>query len=788
MAHVIRDFVFSRMTQVLRTALLVLLTLAATLPAQAQRTAAFGDWQLHLPTYRARVLADAGSRIYVSSENAFYAFDKETSSIQLLSRRDGLSDVNVREMAFDSLTQQLVVAYRSGQIDILNANGRVVASLSDIKRKQIAGKIINHVDVARRLAYISTSFGIVVIDLQRYEVRDTYASFGPGGTVPQVYATAVQGDSLYAATSQGLLRGRLSANLLDFNNWRGFSGFGARPDDPYHTLVTHQGKVYAGVNGDNIYRAVGTGWVSLGYDWNGPRDCRALRSSAAGLLITEANRITALDTRTNRPRRRAQTPLVEAGLDAIRAKSGPLYVADYYNGLVRMEPDGQNATSFVANAPGSTRTFNIVTDAASKTVTILPGGYAEGYTQASIDDGFFVYDADGRWTNYNAQNFSATDAPRIPDLSRGTRTPDGALYIASYGGGLIEWKGPGQWRRYADGTPGSPLITSLDRDPSYTRITDVAAAANGDVWVLNRHQKAGLSGLFRFTPSTGQWQTMPFFPTSPTLERIAVDESGYLWLGRDRRSIGGVAAYNPETNAVRSFGENEGVLNSTIWDIAKDRNGAIWLATGKGTFVYDSPAGAFEPGAPGFRQPYVRRGEGVGFPTLWTEVVKCVAIDGGNRKWFGTENGLWLFNPDADEAIQHFTTDNSPLPSNSIVDVAVDDRTGEVWVGTDAGLVVYRGSATVTEGAPSCAKVFPNPVRQDFSGQVGISGLANNAQVKITDITGTLVYQTRAAGGTVVWNLADYNGRRVQSGVYLVLTSDADGKNGCISKVAVLTK
>lgn len=777
------------MNRVLRTAVLLLaLTLTAVGSAWAQRTAGYGDWQLHLPTYRARTLADAGSRVYVSSEYAFYAFDKETSSIQLLSRRDGLSDVGVRELAFDSLTQQLVVAYTSGQIDILNAAGRVVASLSDIKRKSIAGKEIRHVDVARRLAYISTSFGIVVIDLQRYEVRDTYTSFGQNGTIPQVYATTVQGDSLYAATSQGLLRGRLGANLLDFNNWRGFSGFGARTGDPYRTLVTHQGKVYAGINGDNVYRAVGNTWVSLNFASNGALDCRALRSSAAGLLIAEGGRITTLDTRTNRPRTSAQPPLLQAALDVVRAKSGPLYVADYINGLIRMDLNGQNVAKFVANAPGTAKVFNIVTDPVSKTVTVLPGGYAENYAPEYNVDGFFVYDTDGRWTNVNRTTYGLTDFPDIINLSRGARTPDGTLYLASYSGGLLEWKGPGQWRQYLEGSPGSPLLSASPGDPYYTRLTDVATAPTGDVWVVNRSYPTTGSGVYRFTPSTGTWQGIPSFLGSENLERLALDDLGHLWLGRARRQMTGLVAYNPETNAVRTFGETEGVLDGTIWDIAKDRNGAIWITTNKGAFVYDSPSGAFEPGAPGFRRPDVTRGEGRGFPVLWTEVVKCVAIDGGNRKWFGTDNGLWLFNPDATESLQHFTTDNSPLPSNRIVDVAVDDRTGEVWVGTDAGLVSYRGSATVTEGAPSCAKVFPNPVRQDFSGQVGISGLANNAQVKITDITGTLVYQTRANGGTVTWNLADYNGRRVQSGVYLVLTSDADGKNGCISKVAVLTK
>jgi ligand-binding sensor domain-containing protein len=235
----------------------------------------------------------------------------------------------------------------------------------------------------------------------------------------------------------------------------------------------------------------------------------------------------------------------------------------------------------------------------------------------------------------------------------------------------------------------------------------------------------------------------------------------------------------------RSFGTAEGLPSTSFYAIAKDREGRIWVGTETGVAVYDDPATVFS-GTERFRTPNVVRGPGTGYSLLYSDVVTAIAIDGANRKWFGTNNGLWLFNAEGDESLQHFTMANSPLPSNKIVDVAVNDRTGEVWVATDAGVVAYRGSATVTEDKPTCAKVFPNPVRRDYAGQVGISGVANNAEVKITDVSGTLVYQTRATGGTVVWNLADYNGRKVQSGVYLVLTSDGQGQNGCIAKVAVI--
>ncbi|OON66817.1 hypothetical protein B0919_20860 [Hymenobacter sp. CRA2] len=755
--------------------------------AWAQRTAGYGDWQLHLPTNQSRVVVDAGQRLFVAAEASFYTFDKESASVQRLSRRDGLSDVGVRALAYDSLTQQVVVAYGNGAIDILAPDGRVVTSITDIKRKTIAGeKTIYSINIARRLAYLGTSFGIVVLDLQRYQVKDTYSSFGPGGTVPRVYATTVLNDSLYAATSAGLMRGRLSTNLLDYTNWRVSTGFGARSGDPYRTLVTHQGKVYAGVNNDNIYRAVGAGWAAQSY---GSYIFRSLRSSAAGLLVGMPRQVDVFDPRSNRVRSRVQSPLLDNVQDAIRSQSGPVYVADLTNGLVRATPDRNDAERFVANGPATAKAFNILTDAPSRTVTVFSGGYNENSVQQNARDGFYIYDADGQWTNVTSRTYNAAEFPNLQDLSRGARTPDGTLYVAAYGAGLLEWKGPGEWRQFTQGTPGSPLLSAIPSDPNYTRLTDVAVAPDGSVWVVNRHEKQGQPGLFRFVPAENRWQTLSAFAGSESLERLTFDDLSRAWTGRTRRTSAGLVAYDPTTNLTRNFTQADGGLPSgIIWDLAKDRTGAIWAATGQGVAVYDNPADVFEPDASKFRKPLVTRGPGTGFDALNSEVVRSVAIDGGNRKWFGTDNGLWLFNEGVTESLLHFTTDNSPLPSNRIVDVAVDDRTGEVWVGTEAGVVSYRGSATVTEGKPSCAKVFPNPVRQDFVGQVGISGLANNAEVKITDVTGTLVYQTRAAGGTVVWNLADYNGRRVQSGVYLVLTADANGQNGCISKVAVLTK
>ncbi|RSK47301.1 type IX secretion system anionic LPS delivery protein PorZ [Hymenobacter rigui] len=760
--------------------------------ARAQAPVGYGDWQLHLPTNQARALADAGNRVYVAAENAFFYFDKSLNTTQLLSRRDGLNDVGVSALAYDSVGQQLVVAYRSANVDILRDKDGAIVNINDIARKEISGaKTINHIHINARRAYLACSFGIVVVDLAKLEIRDSYTNIGPGGSVLKIYATAVANGTLFAATSNGLMRTSLSANPLDYRNWT--TDLPARAGDPYRTLAVQAGRVVAGINGDRLVTYVaGSGWQTLSGAPTGV-EYRQLTPSLAGLLVTDNSKVTVLNVTNGVTALTLRPGQLADPRAAVRVKGGQYYLADYANGLLKTS-NGQQAEQFLTNAPAAAQGFSVLAGGSSGKVDIFTGGYDEKYEQRDFYRGFFEY-ADGRWTNITPQTQpNPAQYPNPKDLTRGTRTPDGTLYVGSYGNGLLEWKGPGEFRLFNPTTNLPNPLRSAIPDPKYTRVPDVATDAQSKVWVLNRHQIVGQSGVFVFNPIASSWQIVDYFSGSENLERLVLDDAGDLWAVGSRRSGIGVVAYQPGTKSVRYYTDAYGFDNTTVniresYDIVKDRSGNIWVATDKGPVVFAEATSAFETSLDlKFGLPYVRRGAGTGFPALFNERIRAIAVDGGNRKWFGTERGLWLFNADASEALLHFTTDNSPLPSNQIVDVEVNDKTGEVFVVTDAGTVSYRGDATVTEGKPSCAKVFPNPVRTDFTGQVGITSIANNGFVKITDVTGKMVYQTRANGGAVTWNLQDYNGRRVQSGVYLVLSSDADGKNGCVSKIAVVER
>ncbi len=766
--------------------------------AQAQSTAGYGDWQLQLPTNHPLHLADAGNRVYVGTQSAFYFIDKTLNTTQLLSRRDGLSDVGVAALAYDSVGSQTVVVYNNSNVDLLGDDGRV-HNLPDILRKSIqSDRAIFQASVSGRRAYLATAFGIVVLNLDKREVSDTYSAIGPGGTSVKVYATAVAHDTLFAATSAGLQVGRLTDNLLDYQSWSVYQPVPVVPSgyEPYRQLAVQGPYVYATVDagGTFVFRRAANAWqrVDAPYTFRS----KQLRGSRQGLLLAGdaygVYRRTATGTFQ-------QLVGPAAAKDTVRdvvysARDGSYYVANYTTGIQRVRP-GMAPEAFAANGPASSAAYSVLADAHTNAVDVFSGGYTDRYLPFGTRSGFYEYTA-GQWTNITSATQPAAAYPDLPNVSRGVRTADGTLYVSSYGGGLLEWKGPGQFRVFTEGTPGSPLRRTIDpNDPNYisVRVTDLAADATGGVWLANLHRQPGVSGLFRFDPAAATWNVVPYFSGSENLDRLALDDLGQVWVSEARQGGNGLWVVDPATNNNHKFSTATEPATGTevplaaIYDLVKDRLGAVWVTTAAGVAVLSDPSGAVA-GTSSFQFPSVTRGEGTSFPLLYSEVVKSVAVDGANRKWFGTDHGLWLFSPGGEEALLHFTTLNSPLPSDHITDVSVNDKTGEVWVATDAGVVTYRGGASVTEGPASCAQVFPNPVRPDFMGLVGIGGLVNDAVVKITDVAGHLVYATTAAGGTVTWNLTDTAGRRVRSGVYLVLTSDANGQNGCVSKVAVLSK
>jgi ligand-binding sensor domain-containing protein len=264
---------------------------------------------------------------------------------------------------------------------------------------------------------------------------------------------------------------------------------------------------------------------------------------------------------------------------------------------------------------------------------------------------------------------------------------------------------------------------------------------------------------------------------------LAVDFYNNIWLILDPNQGGGILVFNKEENASRYLNDVDGaggLPNKSVRSVATDRDGIIWIGTDEGVCYFADPVAVFSAGVNAVKPIFENRF------LLRDDKVTAIAVDGGNRKWIGTERGVWLFGPTGEELIYNFTTDNSPLLSDIILDIAINQETGEVFFSTDQGLVSFRADATEGNFQFQNITIFPNPVTPEFNGTVGISGLATDAIVKITDIAGKLMWETRANGGTASWNVRDNRGRRASTGVYLVFSTSADGLESVVGKIAVV--
>ena len=232
--------------------------------------------------------------------------------------------------------------------------------------------------------------------------------------------------------------------------------------------------------------------------------------------------------------------------------------------------------------------------------------------------------------------------------------------------------------------------------------------------------------------------------------------------------------------------ENGKIISNNTYSIAEDLDGHIWVGLDQGIVVYYSPENIFEDSDFHAQRIIITIGDATDY-LLKTETIKAIAIDGANRKWIGTNNsGVYLVSEDGTEEINHFTEENSPLLSNKINDIGINHETGEVFFATDKGLISYRGSATMGSDEFRDVYVYPNPVRENYFGDITIRGLVSDVNVKITDISGNIVYETTAEGGQATWDGKNFSGSRVSTGVYLVFCSNEDGSKTHITKLLLI--
>jgi hypothetical protein len=738
-----------------------------------------GQWREHLPYGSTIAVASSGAAVYAATPYSLFSVDRESGEMSRLSRVSGLSETGISTMTIDSASGKLFIGYTNSNIDIRDGNR--IHNIPDLKRESIAGdKSIYQFYPDGKFCYVSTGIGIVVIDAGKYETADTWL-IGNGGQYVRTNAFARDAAFFYAATEQGLKRAAITTpNPADFNAWTTLSGSNGLPPGPCKSIVFVGGRPVAWV-GDALYVLAASGWLPF-FDNGSP--IASIQATAGKLAVMQSNvlggpsRVLFLNADRSIARTIAQAAPISYPQGAILVGT-EAWVADLYGGLSKWL--GNSYDVFTPNSPAGIATGELL--AVNDVLYAAAGSVSDAWIYQYNRNGIYQLQA-GDWTAYNGFQSPVLDTV-LDFIALAVDPRDGTLWGGSYGGGLVHITSPNSYQVFKQNSPLSPTVG----DPTSYRVSGLAFDHAGNLWVVNY----GADRFLHVLKTDGTWQTFtaPFLLNENAAAGIIIDDADQKWIIAPKGN--GLLVFNHGANIdnpaddlwriYRSGAGNGNLPSGEVLSIAKDRSGFIWVGTEDGIGVVQCAESVFTSNCQAVL-PIVLGGNFANY-LFKGEAVRSIAVDGADRKWVATRNGVWLISPDGDVLLNHFTEDNSPLLSNDVNHITVNGTTGEVFFATAKGIVAFRGTATEGSETMKSLSIYPNPVPAGYGGMIGIRGLTEGAFVKITELGGRLVYQTRATGGQATWNGRDYRGNPVASGVYLVLVTDEGQAERAAGKIVI---
>ncbi len=751
-----------------------------------------GQWRTHLPYQKVIDVVTGDNTVYAATPFDIFTYNSGDNRIERIDKVKGLNDIGISKIAYHTETGSLLIAYNNTNMDLIKSDGSII-NIADIKNKEILGnKTINNIMFKDNLAYLSCGFGIVVLDLSKLEIRDTWY-IGPDGGFINVQDLAYNDTVFFAATEKGIYYAKIdSPNLADFNQWHKDNRL-PNPNLFFNQVEMFDGKVIVnyqaeGFDGDTLYQYDGSVWNYYLPD-NHSRHFQ-LNASHEKLLISERYDVFSADKNPEnsfkiwKPDEMSLRPLA-ADLD----DNGDYWVGDNYLGLIKVWGNGWSGERIRPNGPGTPSVFDM--DIGGTNVWVAAGGHNSNWGKLYMHDGAFSF-IDDEWVTHNHNNTAALDT--ITDLVcvKVDQSNHNIAYIGTWGKGLIKFEN-GEVSTIYDA--GNSTLRPWIAANYLTLVSGLAYDMNGNLWVAN----SGSPELLSVLQTDGTWKSFNLGGglSGIDISTLMVDHQNQKWI--IKRKEGFIVVFNdnntlddPTDDQAKTLSSSTGngaIPGTGVFAMATDQDGEVWIGSDKGICVFSSPEQIFTPGADfDAHQILVPRNDGSGLADylLETEQVTAIAVDGANNKWVGTERaGIFQFSPDGLKELQHFTAENSPLLSNSIISIAINDD-GEVFIGTTNGIISYKGEATPPKPTNDSVYAYPNPVRPDYNGPIAIKGLVNNADVKITDSYGNAVYATKSEGGQAIWNGYSLNGQRAASGVYLVFVTNSGGTEKVVTKILVI--
>ncbi len=747
-----------------------------------------GTWQVFPSYHTATRNVTAGNVVYSLMGRNLMSYNTVDSEVRLYDNTNTLSDRDISLIDYSSEAKRLIIVYANNNIDLLDANDNVL-NLSALKDKSIIGKNITDIYMDGSKALLSTGFGFMEVDLKEGTFADSYRL--------GLSASAItQSDShVFLATTTGIYRCDKSKNMHQRDNWEL-----VRDTSDIQKIAWFEDRLYAvNAKGFMVMRdddgTIETRYGGVFTYLHTVND--ELRWSSGMYLYSKAK-----GSPVNSIAQQNTWKDVSYG-------NGTYWVSDGESGLrgyKLKEGKYEAVTSPIQpNSPKNDLSYRLrwVGDR-----LLVSGGINtnEGIRNTPTA---MMYE-DGKWTNF--EELTNPDPTTYPNILLANTTDilqdpsdDTHHYASLHRNGIAEYRNckfDTLWN--CNNSPLQSILSLSKRKLNYVSCSSLQYDQQNNIWMTNSENDT----IIRIWKADGKWEALYYeeIAGAQLCDRFLMHSSGMVMLNcrSMTNNSGHKGFFVLDTNGTLSnTRDDKHKLITTIvnqdettyspdyfYSMTEDLDGRVWVGTDLGLFVMSDPTEAFKSNFR-FTQIKINRNDGSGLADYLLSGVSitCVAVDGANRKWIGTQaSGVFLVSADGQETLHHFTSEDSPLPSDFVQDIAVNPLTGEVMIATDGGLCSYMSDAIEAAGTLEKDNVvcFPNPVASDYTGPVVVKGLTYDSEVKIFSTGGQLVWSGRSLGGQFTWNGCNKAGRRVASGVYHVVANNSEGKKAIVTRIVMV--
>lgn len=749
-------------------------------------------WKTYLSYNNTNSVEESNDQVFVVAEGSLYTYGKEDNSIKQYYKGNGLNDNTISLIRYNKQTKSLLIIYDNSNIDILE--GGVATNLPYLSTStSIRDKQINSVLVNDEYAYLSTAFGIVVVNMAKKEIKDTYK------LSLNITSCAIQNGNIYASTtnkaevSSGIIYASLKENLLDKANWKPYGLSNLSDSHTISAIASFKNTLFYLVSQQGIF-----------YENNGELSL-IINSSTLKYMKVIGEKLACIDnSRVFIVSDTQKFDQINLSINDISTyQTDKYWIAEGSKGLRSIQRKGSNSFEalnepIILDGPYSNSAFDIVCK--NDKVYMIIGG-KDLLNGKRFDKGGYIltYDYD-KWSFIDPKEAQKKlNLPRNPrDYTSIAVTTDDSndeiVYASSMGDGVIQYKNGTPVQSYNE--KNAFKETAGGYGSGYCYIDGLAFDKNGNLWMTSSEVNHAVLVLDK----AGAWHRLDIEQLRGvyTINDILITSTNDKWIYVPRNTPKLVMIPNSESlDEVSSYEfttlidtDGKELTPSNYTCVAEDKDGYIWVGTNRGAVYFTKPriSSAEDKAATRCtRVKYTNEETGNLAYFLDNVVVTTLKVDAGNRKWIGTKgNGVYVLDNDNETIVYQFNTTNSPLLSDNIYDIEINDKTGEVFIGTDKGLNSYQGEASEGKSDYSEIYAYPNPVRPEHMDKVTIVGLMDNSNVKITDLNGNIIYQTKSLGGQAIWNCRSANGSRVATGVYLVLASTEEASESVVTKIIVV--